>query len=108
MQSSILDHFGLKDLYSTVSVNLISKSIGLRVELAGQNIQENDILFENDIINIKIENNVIFFTCIIYSNYGVDRIVNYHDKIDDFNMNIFDELFPSLSICVYEHVNYYI
>ncbi|PIT13111.1 hypothetical protein [Snodgrassella alvi] len=108
LQSKIFEHIGLNWLYSNVNTNVIKKLIWLRLELIDQNIRQNSSIFENDIVNIKIEDDIIFLTCSVYSNYGIDNIINYHDKFDDFNMNIFDDIFPMLSSCINEHINCYI
>lgn len=108
LQTNIAEQVGLNEIYSTVSVDVINKLIWLRVELINPNLEQTDKIFENDLLNIKVDNNVIFLTATVYSNYGLDNIIDYHDKVGDFNLDIFEEVFPSLLSCIKEHVNYYI
>lgn len=52
-------------------------------------------LFDNDIINIHIKENKIMLTCTVYSNYGIDHLIKYQSNLANFDLHIFDRIFPN-------------
>lgn len=61
-------------------------------------------LFDNDIINIHIKENKIMLTCTVYSNYGIDHLIKYQSNLANFDLDIFDRIFPQLVLCMQTHI----
>ncbi|MTD29419.1 hypothetical protein [Erwinia sorbitola] len=106
IQSDIITDVKLKSICSSVSIDIINQSVWLRFEIQDQGVQW-DGVFENDIINVKIEGDMVFITCSVYSDYGLDNIISYCSRVDEFNDGLFKELYPILLSCLREHISFY-
>lgn len=102
LQSNIARQFKLTDMASYVHVNILKQQIYLRFKLSINSME----LFDNDIVNIRITNDMIHITCLVYSNYGVDKVMEYQDNLNNFELSIFDNISLKLLSCFKSHINF--
>ncbi|NUF50409.1 hypothetical protein [Gilliamella sp. ESL0250] len=102
LQSNIARQFKLTDMASYVHVNILKQRIYLRFKLSINSME----LFDNDIVNIRLTNDKIHVTCFVYSNYGMDKVMEYQDNIDNFESTIVDNISLKLLSCIKSHINF--
>ena len=108
IQQELIYEYKLSRCDTTVGVDLLQNLIYLQCNIVIDKLDYNSILFENDILLIKIEGDIISLNSTLYSDYGIDNVESFSVKISDFDIYKLNNVKIKLIAKIKERIKFYI
>jgi hypothetical protein len=92
---------------SSVFFDVRNGAVWLRIEIEDFH-ESGGMIFENDIVNIKLEGGIISVQCLVYSHFfGGEIIAFHHNEMSEFDPSIFKNMEERLTAEIKEHIFFY-
>lgn len=107
LQKRIIEEGYATGISISVLIDMQSLSACLRLEIVDIKTNLGYDMFENDIINVRLNAGSVETNSMIYSNYGINQVYSHIERIESFNsihsVNFEEELYQS----VIEHIAFF-
>ncbi|WPH20854.1 hypothetical protein [Variovorax paradoxus] len=107
LQRRIIEEGYATGISISVLIDMQSLSACLRLEIVDIKTNLGYDMFENDIINVRLNAGSVETNSMIYSNYGINQVYSHIERIESFNsihsVNFEEELYQS----VIEHIAFF-
>lgn len=107
LQKRIIEEGYATSISNSVSVDVKTLHASLRLDISDVKQRLGYDLFENDLIGVKIDNELVTINCNVYSNYGIDQVYFSSEKIEEFKSIFAAEIEENLYQCLVEHIAFF-